>query len=97
MINNDEKELSIVPCLPPAGAWAGGGVDHHTQGQGERHDHVLARDDGIRAAAGGLRNQQVESQLRRAANHQGVRAQYPGGESGEAGGGHRQLLGARGG
>ena len=57
----------------------------------------MAHDDGVRAAAGGLRDQRAEPQLRRVAKRQLMRAQHSGGESGEAGGGHRQLLGEQGG
>lgn len=91
------KNLSVVQGLRLAGNRAGGDDDDRTQGQGEHHGPVVAHDDGVRAAAGGMRDQRAQPQLRRAGGDEGVRAQHPVGGAGEAGGGRGQLFGQQGG
>ena len=70
-----------LPRLRPARAGAGGAGHHRPQGQGEHHDAVLALHDGVRAAAGGLRDQRAQPQLRRAGGDEGMRDQHPDGEA----------------
>jgi len=48
------KSPFLVQGLRPAGARSGGVGDHGAEGQGERHDLVVAHDDGLRAALVGM-------------------------------------------
>ncbi len=52
-----KRTFPLSRVYQPAGTRSGGAGHDRTQGQGEHHDPVVAHDDGIRAASGGLCNQ----------------------------------------
>ena len=86
---NDE-ESAFGKGLSIAGAGPGGAVDDGAQGPRRRHDHVLAYDGRIRAAAGRLRRQQRRLQLCGADGDQRVRHRRSGAAPGPEGRRRRQ-------
>ena len=95
-MQNGEKIVSLVQGLWPARAGAGGAGHDRQQGAGEHHDHVVAHDDGVRAADRGLRDQQPELHIRHPEGDQGMRDQHPDRGAGGKGGGLREHLRTKG-
>jgi len=87
-----EKIVSLVQGLWPAGAGTGGAGHDLQQGDSEHHDHVVAHDDGFRAADCRLCNQQPELHVRHLEGDQGMRDQHPDCGAGGKSGGLREHL-----
>ena len=75
-IFSEENGLSLVRSLSAAGTRPGRAAHHRSRRAGERHAHVVALDDGVRAAACGVRGQQPELFLRQPQGQSGMCDQH---------------------
>ncbi len=84
-VSNGEAKLTPVSGLQAARTGTGGDGHDRPQGTAEHHDHVVAHDDGFRAAARGPHYGRAELFLRQPQSDPGMCHQRPDGRAGEKG------------